>query len=417
VPSVTVEHLSKLYKLDRQDAKVMRRSAKAAKNGDAPPSSELWALKDVSFEVEPGTTLGIVGRNGAGKTTLLKLLGRVTPPTQGRAEMHGRVVSLLEVGAGFVTESTGRDNVFLNAALFGIPRAVVRRRFDDIVEFAELEKFIDTPVNRYSSGMYLRLAFSVAINMEPDILLADEVLAVGDIDFQRRCLERVEEEGARGLTTLFVSHDTAAVRRLCQRVIWLDAGEVQSDGPADQVVTEYETSQMERSKRRSRPGVRSKLDTAYGNIAGTRLLSSDGTQIGSARLGEEVQVEVTVRTLRPASAVRCGVTLFTEGAPALSSVQSETFEAATPGDYRVVARVPGDLLADNFYTVRTTVALEVGGTQKRLTELDALAFRVYDAGARGAAPTGFSDRLEGVVRPALEWNLVEDPDLEPSASR
>ncbi|MGI8441115.1 MAG: ABC transporter ATP-binding protein [Thermoleophilaceae bacterium] len=417
MPNVKVEHLSKLYKLDRLDAKVMRRSAKAAKSGEAPPAAELWALKDVSFEVGPGTILGIVGRNGAGKTTLLKILGRVTPPTEGRAEMSGRVVSLLEVGAGFVAESTGRDNVFLNAALFGIPRSVVQRRFDQIVEFAELEKFIDTPVTRYSSGMYLRLAFSVAINMEPDILLADEVLAVGDIDFQQRCLERVEEDGRQGLTTLFVSHDTAAIRRLCHRVIWLDAGEMQSDGPPEQVVTEYETSQAERTKRRSRPGVRSKLDTAYGNIAGTRLLSPDGTQIGSARLGDEVQVEVTLRTLRPASAVRCGVTLFTEGSPALSSVQTETFEAETPGDYRIVARVPGDLLADKFYTVRTTAVLVVAGTQKRLTELDALAFRVYDAGARGAAPSGFSDRLEGVVRPALDWSLVGEPELEASASR
>lgn len=415
MPSVKVEHLSKLYKLDRLDAKVMRRSAKATKNGEAPPASELWALKDISFEVEPGTILGIVGRNGAGKTTLLKLLGRVTPPTEGRAEMRGRVVSLLEVGAGFVTESTGRDNVFLNAALFGIPRSVVQRRFDQIVEFAELEKFIDTPVNRYSSGMYLRLAFSVAINMEPDILLADEVLAVGDSDFQERCLQRVEEDGARGLTTLFVSHDTTSVRRLCHRVLWLDGGELQRDGPPTEVVAEYESSQIERSRKRGRSTERSKVDTTFGGIAGTRLLSADGTPVGSARLGDELMLEVTLRVYRPAASVRCGVTLFTEGSPALSSVQSEAFEDVAPGTYRIAARLPAQLLVDKLYTVRTTVACEVNGTLKRLTEPDGLAFRVYDA--RGAAPAGFEDRLEGVARPAFEWSLVLEPELEASTSR
>src|SRR5205809_625485 len=200
---------------------------------------DFWALKDVSFEIEAGETVGIIGRNGAGKSTLLKILARITPPTSGRGETHGRVGSLLEVGTGFHLELTGRENIILSAAIMGMRRQEVWTRFDRIVEFSGLSKFLDTPVKRYSSGMYMRLAFSVAAHLEPEILLVDEVLAVGDAQFQKKCLGRMEELGGTGRTVLFVSHSMPSVMRLCARVILLDGGHLTADATGSQVVEEY----------------------------------------------------------------------------------------------------------------------------------------------------------------------------------
>src|SRR5437660_3102468 len=196
-----------------------------------------WALKDVSLEVKEGEVLGLIGRNGAGKTTLLKILSRITRPTEGWAEIHGRVGSLLEVGTGFHPELTGRENTFLSGAILGMSKAEIERKFDEIVAFAELEKFIDTPVKHYSSGMYVRLAFAVAAHLEPDILLVDEVLAVGDIDFQRRCLGKMREATGEGRTVVFVSHNMASIRALCSRAILLDRGRVKADGNVEDVIS------------------------------------------------------------------------------------------------------------------------------------------------------------------------------------
>jgi lipopolysaccharide transport system ATP-binding protein len=201
-----------------------------------------WALKDVSLEVREGEVLGLIGRNGAGKTTLLKILSRITRPTTGWAEIHGRVGSLLEVGTGFHPELTGRENTFLSGAILGMAKREIERKFDEIVAFAELEKFIDTQVKHYSSGMYVRLAFAVAAHLEPEILLVDEVLAVGDINFQKKCLGKMGEVAHQGRTVVLVSHQLNQIRRLCQRVVWIDGGEIQQDGPAHEVVSAYETA-------------------------------------------------------------------------------------------------------------------------------------------------------------------------------
>ena len=200
---------------------------------------EIWALNDISFDVAQGEVLGVIGRNGAGKSTLLKVLTRITTPTTGRATIRGRVGSLLEVGTGFHPELTGRENVFLNGAILGMKRREIDRKFAEIVEFAGVEQFIDTPVKRYSSGMYVRLAFAVAAHLEPEILLVDEVLAVGDAEFQRRCLGRMEEIGGTGRTVLFVSHNMQAVAQLCDRVILLEGGGIVLDGPSTEVVAQY----------------------------------------------------------------------------------------------------------------------------------------------------------------------------------
>jgi lipopolysaccharide transport system ATP-binding protein len=214
-----------------------------------------WALKDVSLEVKEGEVLGLVGRNGAGKTTLLKILSRITRPTEGWAEIHGRVGSLLEVGTGFHPELTGRENTFLSGAILGMGKAEIERKFDEIVAFAELEKFIDTPVKHYSSGMYVRLAFAVAAHLEPEILLVDEVLAVGDINFQKKCLGKMGDVARAGRTVVLVSHQLNQIRRLCHRVVWIDEGTVRRDGPTHEVVSAYESA-MARGDRNGGPAAR-----------------------------------------------------------------------------------------------------------------------------------------------------------------
>jgi ABC-2 type transport system ATP-binding protein/lipopolysaccharide transport system ATP-binding protein len=237
-----VEHLSKRYRLGEL---VGRRSIGEAVNSWVRRSErrrareEIWALRDVTFSVAEGQTIGVIGRNGAGKSTLLKILSRITEPTEGVARTRGRVGALLEVGTGFHPELTGRENVYLNGALLGMTRHDIDARFDDIVEFAGVARFLDTPIKRYSSGMYLRLAFAVAAHVEPDIMIVDEVLAVGDAEFQQRCLGRMASLEREGRTVVFVSHDLAAIARLCPTAVWLDHGEVQQIGPTAEVVGAY----------------------------------------------------------------------------------------------------------------------------------------------------------------------------------
>ncbi|MCB9079344.1 MAG: ABC transporter ATP-binding protein [Anaerolineaceae bacterium] len=251
---IKVENLSKSYQIKHQNAErytalrdVITNNVKhmggrllGRRNGHGPTQETFWALNDVSFEVKPGERVGIIGRNGAGKSTLLKILSRITEPTSGRVRLRGRVASLLEVGTGFHPELTGRENIFLNGAILGMTRDEIKRKFDEIVAFAEVEQFLDTPVKRYSSGMYVRLAFAVAAHLEPEILVVDEVLAVGDAAFQKKCLGKMEDVASEGRTVLFVSHNMAAVRRLCQRGILLEKGFIKSEGLINQVANAYE---------------------------------------------------------------------------------------------------------------------------------------------------------------------------------
>jgi ABC-type polysaccharide/polyol phosphate transport system ATPase subunit len=244
-PAIEVEHLSKRYRLGEDQFGVTLREAVAqsvrrlGRRGGRPRRDEIWSLHDVSFQVAEGEALGVIGRNGAGKSTLLKLLSRITEPTGGVARTRGRVAALLEVGTGFHPELTGRENVYLNAAIFGMGRRAVDRRFDEIVAFAGMERFIDTPIKRYSSGMYLRLAFSVAAHLEPDILAVDEVLAVGDAEFQAKCVGRMASAEQEGRTVVFVSHNLDAIARLCPRSVWLEQGSVQALGPTAEVLNDY----------------------------------------------------------------------------------------------------------------------------------------------------------------------------------
>ncbi|MCL4439107.1 MAG: ABC transporter ATP-binding protein [Firmicutes bacterium] len=254
---IKVENLSKRYIISHQKRErytalrdVLTESAKKwgqrvlnpfAKNANSDPArEEFWALKDVSFDIRQGDRVGIIGRNGAGKSTLLKVLSRITEPTTGRVTLRGRVASLLEVGTGFHPELTGRENIFLNGAILGMTRVEIKKKFDEIVDFAEVEKFLDTPVKRYSSGMYVRLAFAVAAHLEPEILVVDEVLAVGDVQFQKKCMGKMEEVGKEGRTVLFVSHNMATIRNLCNKGILLKDGQKNCDDNIEKVVEKYE---------------------------------------------------------------------------------------------------------------------------------------------------------------------------------
>ncbi len=249
--AIRVENLGKMYRIgteDRRPATFWQAARQLAASPFAylqritrPPTEAetLWALKDVSFEVQRGEVVGIIGRNGAGKSTLLKILSRITEPTHGHAQIHGRVGSLLEVGTGFHPELTGRENIYLNGAILGMKRVEIDRKFDEIVAFAEIERFLDTPVKRYSSGMYVRLAFAVAAHLEPEILLVDEVLAVGDVAFQKKCLGKMQDVAKEGRTVIFVSHNMGAVSQLCERAILLDSGTVKSIGDVDKVISEH----------------------------------------------------------------------------------------------------------------------------------------------------------------------------------
>jgi len=363
---------------------------------------EIWALKDVSFSIDQGTILGIVGPNGAGKTTLLKLLARITPPTSGRVRGRGRVVPLLALGSGFQRDLSGRENVYLNAAMFGFSPQDVARKFDEIVEFADLAEAIDQPVKQYSSGMYLRLAFSVAVNLEPDILLADEVLAVGDLEFQERCLTRVAEASRQGITVLFVSHDMAAISRLCTRALMLSAGDLLKDGSVDEVVEMYQEAAWTGRTKKGRDA-----GSEWGELLFVKLQSVDEREIGAARCSDEVAIALGFRIERPGVFVRAACDLFSRGIMAFRTVQAEEFEVTSPGTYVATVRIPAGLLAETVYGVNAAINLRTNdGPVPPLSQLKALSFRVYDALAAQSARGTWRGNMPGVVAPRLTWQVA-----------
>ncbi len=304
-PVISVEHLSKSYRLGQIGTGTLTNDLKvwwARMRGKPNPllkigqsdhgnreGETIWALKDVSFTVEQGEVLGIIGRNGAGKSTLLKILSRVTAPTSGQVKVKGRIASLLEVGTGFHPELTGRENIYLNGAILGMTREEVRRKFDEIVAFAEVEQFIDTPVKRYSSGMYVRLAFAVAAHLEPEILLVDEVLAVGDAEFQKKCLGKMGDVAKEGRTVLFVSHNMAAVQNLCPKALLLVKGSVSSISTTENVISAYHLSQR-KTDQIDLDDFRPKWARPY--ITAVSLVNKDGIQIQSVPMGEDLEFQV-----------------------------------------------------------------------------------------------------------------------------
>jgi lipopolysaccharide transport system ATP-binding protein len=363
---------------------------------------ELWALRNVSFGAPRSTILGILGANGAGKSTLLKIIARVTRPTEGRVAGTGRVVSLLELGAGFNPDFSARDNILMNAAMHGISRSEALERMSAIVQFAELDEFLENPLRQYSSGMYLRLAFSVAINMQPDILLADEILAVGDMAFQERCLERVALEAERGLTVLFVSHDLSALSRLCHRILWLDKGTLVRAGDPEPIIAEYEEAALRGKDGKRGFGERTGRHTnVEAEIASVRLLNAAGEEIGAAPTFEDVHIRVRLKVRKPGRGLRGAVDVHAKGVFLFRTVQPQEIVADHRGVFDLLVRIPARLLAETTYLVNVTVYTRWEKESKIVLD-NALTFLAY-----GEQQPEKSGVRSGVIAPRLEWRVQD----------
>ena len=370
------------------------------------PRSEVWALRDVSFEVPEGQVLGIIGRNGAGKSTLLKILTRIATPTSGRAEIRGRVGSLLEVGTGFNQELTGRENIYLNGAILGMKRREIEARFDDIVEFSGVEKFIDTPVKRYSSGMYVRLAFAVAAHLEPEILFVDEVLSVGDAEFQRRCLGRMEELANTGRTVVFVSHALPSVAQLCDRAIWIDRGQLVGDGDAADMIAKYLHQTRKSGTERVWPA-----ESAPGNdlarIREIRVLPHEGMPPGVVDVRRPLGIEIGFDVLRDGKPVFPKLKLIDrEGVIAFNAMDTDERwrRPSSPGAHVATAWIPGNFLNEGEASVEVAIcSLDYPKLEHHAAVYEAVSFEVLDPGEGDSARGQFSGQWRGVVRPMLEW--------------
>jgi homopolymeric O-antigen transport system ATP-binding protein len=410
--AIHVSGISKVYRLGEsreryqtlRDSIVKTLSApfrSVARAYSRPPSTDdeewLWALRDVTFEVHPGEVVGIIGRNGAGKSTLLKVLSRITDPTSGYADVWGKVGCLLEVGSGFHPELTGRENIFLNGAILGMRRSEIKRRFDEIVDFAEVERFIDTPVKRFSSGMYLRLAFAVAAHLEPDILVVDEVLAVGDFNFQNKCLSKMQDVSGEGRTVLFVSHNMAAIHRLCSRTILLHQGQILEDGPTDQVIQAYVSAGLVERPEYIQSAAPEKAIT----LRRACLRTTDGRLANEFRYDESITVQVEYEVNQGLSGCSVWVGIWTaEGAPVFGTADTDHEEGAQllgsrqPGYYRTEVEIPKMWLNVGVYQV--VVGIGRFAWKESFDRVELSSFRVLEVGTLEAG-------RPGILQPLLDW--------------
>lgn len=369
----------------------------------------IWALRNVDFEVERGQVLGVIGRNGAGKSTLLKILSRVTEPTEGRVEIHGRVGSLLEVGTGFHPELTGRENIALNGAILGMKRVEIDRKFDEIVAFSEVEKFIDTPVKRYSSGMYLRLAFAVAAHLEPEILVVDEVLAVGDAAFQRKCLGKMNEVATEGRTVLFVSHNMSAILRLTREAILLDNGTVKRRGNTADVVDYYLTAGMAQEGERTWEGDQRLVSADPFKPIALRLKNPKGLITSQQVSTDAIDIEFEYELKTDVTGLRTGIYLATSrGEPIFTTFDTddpqdfERFQDRSTGRYVSRCRIPANLLNDGRFIIGVNASSY--RIRSYFTDEFALTLTVDGVGAPGSH---WPEKRQGPLRPALDWTISE----------
>ncbi|HEY9620472.1 MAG TPA: ABC transporter ATP-binding protein [Crinalium sp.] len=389
--AVQVEHLSKKYVLGEQNHRTLRgaltagmsslkRRVKGGKQQQSSSHEEFWALQDVSFDIKRGDRVGIVGRNGAGKSTLLKILSRITEPTEGRIRIRGRVASLLEVGTGFHPELTGRENIFLNGAVLGMSKAEISRKFDEIVAFAEVDRFLDTPVKRYSSGMYVRLAFAVAAHLEPEILIVDEVLAVGDAQFQSKCLGKMQDVTQSGRTVIFVSHNMAAVRQLCNSAILLQKGQLTFAGTGEQVVSRYLSSATPTDKNVRR------ISSHGIELIDAVLYDADGAETSSLVFDRDYRLQITLHGHEPLMHSGVVVRIFDSVGTLVSSICS-TEEGIAPFPLRNTIDVNFDLPRIPLFPGQYRASVYVyrpNDSTAYLEVEDALSFEVHPAILRDA---------------------------------
>jgi lipopolysaccharide transport system ATP-binding protein len=381
---------------------------KRSGNGSAASNKNfIWALKDVSFDLNEGRVLGIVGRNGAGKSTLLKILSRVTEPTEGTVSVRGRVGSLLEVGTGFHPELTGRENIYMNGAILGMKRSEIEAKFDEMVEFSEVAQFIDTPVKRYSSGMYLRLAFAVAAHLEPEILVVDEVLAVGDAEFQRKCLGKMNDVAQQGRTVLFVSHNMSAILRLTQEAIVLKKGQLIKRAPTPEAVDFYLASGQAESGERSWEPDEIPASSAPFRPICLRLKDRAGKIVDTVRSTEPVTVEWEYQLEAPVTGLRVGMYLNTMRGEYVFTAfdtddakQYEQFGARQAGRYVSRCNIPADFFNEGRYSLGVNASSF--GVRRYFMDENAMSFNVDISGAPG---TQWPEIRQGPIRPRLDWKI------------
>ena len=421
MPAIKVENLGKSYLVGHNTSKaesytvlrdVLARNAKnlARKTRDmltgrqivqGDEVEEFWALRDINFEIQPGDRVGIIGRNGAGKSTLLKILSRIAEPTTGRVTIKGRVASLLEVGTGFHPELTGRENIFLNGAILGMSRKEIQRKFDEIVDFAEVEKFLDTPVKRYSSGMYVRLAFAVAAHLEPEILVVDEVLAVGDAAFQKKCLGKMEEVGNQGRTVLFVSHNMPVISNLCGKSIVLASGQIEYDGSVSQGVSHYYLTQNTIKQQR-----KSDFSSDAAELIGANIIGLVNNS--EATIHDDLIVRMRYKLNKQLPGVSVPNFHFFSGDGRCVFVSSaEGVQPMGPGIYDADCKIPCNFLNEGLYFVGVALTTYPGnGTyQVEFYDRNALTFNLIDPMDDRAMRYDYVGPTPGVVRPKLQWSI------------
>jgi lipopolysaccharide transport system ATP-binding protein len=428
--AIRVEGISKKYQIGRKQAKYRTlrdtladafvspfRRARRLLRGQATGAAELdetiWALRDVSFEIKRGEVVGLIGRNGAGKSTLLKILSRITEPTAGFADVYGRVGSLLEVGTGFHQELTGRENIYLSGAILGMKRVEVDRKFDEIVDFSEVEKFIDTPVKHYSSGMYLRLAFAVAAHLDPEVLLVDEVLAVGDTRFRRKCLGKMEDVGQEGRTVLFVSHNMAAISRLCERTILVDEGRLIEDGPSHQVIRAYLNYGEGTMAAREWPDSAQAPGGDVARLRAVRVRTVDGRVAEAVDIRRPVRVEMEYEVLKSGHVLLPHFYFWNqEGVNVFGTLDLDPDWRSRPrpaGRYVSSVHIPGNFLSDGMLFVNAALGVVSNPYTPQFWERSVVAFEVVDSFGGDSARGDWTGSMGGAVRPLLQWDTEFTP--------
>lgn len=377
------------------------------------PTEDFFALDNISFEVQAGERVGIIGANGAGKSTLLKILSRITEPTHGRITIRGRVSSLLEVGTGFHPELTGRENIFLNGAILGMPRSEIRNKFDEIVAFSEVERFLDTPVKHYSSGMYVRLAFSVSAHLDPEVLILDEVLAVGDARFQKKCMNKMRHFSSEGRTVLFVSHSASAISQFCSTAIYLEKGRIKQMGPAQDVVGEY-TLQSTAGMEESRPELIGSCTLAQPSgddlvqILAVELNSHAARESGRVSINDPVCLRLSFRVLKRSDHMfvpNFHVRTMEGGYVTVVTPSNAEIHLLEPGVYFADCDIPANLFNNGVFTLQVAISSFNLEQTVHASVSNALVFEVVDDLSDISYRNGFFQAIPGVVRPRLKWRI------------
>lgn len=413
--AIQVENISKRYQLGGIGAGTLRetlvngwerlRGREGSVNGDA---NEFWALKDINFEVKQGEVVGIIGKNGAGKSTLLKVLSRITEPTTGQIMLNGRIASLLEVGTGFHPELTGRENIFLNGSILGMTRAEIKRKFDEIVDFSGVEKFLDTPVKRYSSGMYVRLAFAVAAHLDPEILVIDEVLAVGDVEFQKKCLGKMQDVAVQGKTVLFVSHNMGAVRKLCSRAILLNQGTVETDGEVANTIAAYIKTPTTLTNKRNKSLITWNPEDNPGKdelrLVEVGLTDAKGEYRDRFSSSEPIYISVLYELLDELRNMRVIFQILTHDDQILFATTSHSSEqlAKSSGTYFAKIEIPPNLLNSQFYKV----LLHIGCPGVKIL-VDRLLVTSFEVEKDSNLNSTVKSSMSGFIAPNIDWEIGE----------